>query len=331
MSFNKLDFDIYPVTTKKINTKFVKWFSDSFNHKGKILFPALPTIGKSTSFDDRFSVLSSPFHGRSVQIDFKKKQEQKSFFFAKGIGWTILNGGFYGWHKSLGNLGILTEKAAFQEFKMSKLLTKHGLDVIQPIAVLESKPPMIFKSKFANDNIVIDLDQSDAKPSIFLYSSTNEFRVCDLYLMDDNDRIKAFKNTYRILGCNKNNFIKLFSQKLARNVAKLHNLNGHNYASSPHNIFLDGTLVDFEYYHLPSLPAIDGALKKNHHIWKEKEILGWIDTLVTVEKISNSTWKINNQESLQIFLDEYKNNSNKKLYGLTKLVENILHQKCKKF
>jgi len=123
--------------------------------------------------------------------------------------------------------------------------------------------------------------------------------------MDERARERSLARAYELRSVSKQDFVESFCKNLATKVGLLHSQGGHNYASSPHNIYVDGTLVDFEYCHLPDIPAIDPALQTEAAAWQQKEILGWIDTLATLQAIPGVQKTISQWEVMRLFLDVY--------------------------
>ena len=267
-----------------------------------------PCLADSISSDSfGWEAFTSPFHGRSIQLK-GPSFESNTNVFAKGVGWTLYPDGLFGWHPSLGNIGILTQKAALQECRIADALTNLGIDTINPIAVLGIQPP-IFRSEGnprQTEDMILDLDQTPAMPSVFLYAAPHPYRLCDLYLMEDTEREYALGQAYDLMQVPRQSFIEHFCMKLARSVGKLHSVGGHNYASSTHNIFLEGTLVDFEYCHLPELPAIESVLQSDTEVWQQKEILGWLDTLSVLLSLPGLARTIHSRELILLFLTEYR-------------------------
>lgn len=267
-------------------------------------FPCAKPLRNYDYGESDWRTSSSPFHGRSVRIDHDLIKSGQ-YYFAKGIGWTTC-GGVLGWNPSVGNIGILTQKAATQEFKVANVLASHDLDVITPLAILSLDVP-VYRNQTDyrfQEASVLDLDQSPARPSIFVYSSPHPDRVCDLFLMDNKKRTSSLEEAYALMGCTHECYMMTFTKNLAKNVGHLHALGGHNYASSTHNIFVNGTLVDFEYCFLPAHGAIDPALSQDTLAWQHKEILGWIETLSTLNALSG----VAGQHSvmlIQTFLEDY--------------------------
>lgn len=292
----------------KSSEEFIAAFSDAFGSPldvGQSLpFPCAKPLRNHARITSDWRTWSSPFHGRSIRIDHDRIKSGK-YYFAKGIGWTAC-GGVMGWNRSVGNIGILTNKAAKQEFKIADFLASLDIDVITPLAILDLEVPIYqdLANNSYQETLVTDLDQSPAVPSIFVYSSPHPDRVCDLFLMKNDDRASSLEKAYALMGCTHDNFMAIFASNLAKNVGRLHALGGHNYASSTHNIFVDGTLVDFEYCFLPTHGAIDPTLSKDTLVWQHKEILGWIETLSTLNALPD----VESQHSvrlIQTFIEDY--------------------------
>lgn len=293
---------------QKSSEEFIEAFSEVYGSSldlGQSLpFPCAKPLRDHACVTSDWRTWSSPFHGRSIRIDHDHIKSGR-YYFAKGIGWTVC-GGVMGWNRSVGNIGILTDKAATQEFKIADFLASLDLNVITPLAILDLEVP-VYQDQTDNSlqkTIVLDLDQSPAAPAIFVYSSSHPDRVCDLFLMTNDDRASSLEEAYASMGCTHDNYMAIFTKNLAKNVGRLHALGGHNYASSTHNIFVDGTLVDFEYCFLPTHGAIDPALSQDTLVWQHKEILGWIETLSTLNALPD----VNSQHSvklIQIFIEDY--------------------------
>ena len=115
----------------------------------------------------------------------------------------------------------------------------------------------------------------------------------------------SLEEAYALMGCGHENYMTTFTRNLAKNTGRLHALGGHNYASSTHNIFVDGTLVDFEYCFLPTHGAIDPALSKDTLVWQHKEVLGWIETLTTLNALPGVASQ-HPIELVQLFIGDYR-------------------------
>lgn len=199
--------------------------------------------------------------------------------FAKGLGWT--NGLAAGWSGELGNLGIFPLASAKHERDAACALHKIGLRTITPLAIWEYEELLDpYGPAPIQASAVIGLDGKPARPALFVYSCSFPYRVCDLSLMNDTERRETLGQAFAATrSSTASDYLFAMATLLGTDLGRLHSAGGHNYAASPHNLFLDGTQVDFEYCFLPGLPTSEAALNERPASWQDKEFLGWYDTL----------------------------------------------------
>lgn len=216
------------------------------------------TIGKFNS------ALTGSIHGRTCYLGFE--HEEGRHYFAKGIGWTWSNG----WSPSDGSYGIFPLWGAERERDFSFQFMEFGIDTARPEAIfLHGSIPDATNSNTHCADMISDLDGTPAKPCMYVYSSSSRWRIADLAFLSDSERDKIWNNKN-----DKNGWLRFLLLKLAESCRLLHRHGGHDYSLSPHNSFIDGKRIDFEYAVLPEFPHKEKSLNLNSETWKEKELDG---------------------------------------------------------
>jgi hypothetical protein len=234
---------------------------------------------------DNFSVYTAAHHGRSVFLSEIDDGGKKLQLFAKGCGWT--NGVLPGWSSELGNLGLFNGKTALREVRIAQQLHGLGLRVIEPIAVWNYDwIPEAGTGRKISPTEILDLRGSPSEPALFIYAAQQRYRVCEVAMLSEEHRKGVMVELLASMKVESpEEFVLSFAKSLGTSVGLLHAAGGHNYAASPHNIFLDGTLLDFEYLFLPGNHTDDSNINERPSAWMDKEILGWWETL---KVLSNS-------------------------------------------
>lgn len=249
--------------------------------------------------------LTNCHHGRSACLGRSFGQGGACWLFAKGLGWTN-SPGPNGWHPALGNLGILSLKSAVHERNAAHQLMKQGLSVIRPLRIWET--PVVFADipGLGTATEVPDLDGAPARPSTFAYVCDCGYRICDLYHLEDYDKRAVLEEARLTFNATSmTDLVLAFAAKAGRGCGLLHSAGGHNFAMSPHNVFIDGTLVDFEYCYLPGIETVDANLNKNPEVWQAKELNGWHETLAALRYVCGVEKEISQGRLVRAFLDFY--------------------------
>jgi hypothetical protein len=212
-------------------------------------------------------VESSSIHGRSCYLGM---DNQNNHYFAKGTGWNHV----FGWQPSFGSLGILPLWAGTRERDISLALGKTSIKVVSPISILKHNKIPKFGStnieySFIDAKSVLDLDGSPANPCVYIYSSKSRWRLADIFFFNEQERKAILFNDITPLDW----FVQLI-KSITLSTATLHNLGGYDYFLSNHNVFIDGTRLDFEYVVLGSHPHPNKILNENIDMWRQKEIYG---------------------------------------------------------
>lgn len=252
--------------------------------------------------DDLF-VHAAAHHGRSVFLWETDGEEKKRQLFAKGCGWT--NGVLPGWSPELGNLGIFNGKTALREVRVAQQLDALGLRVIEPIAVWNYDwIPEAGTGREIPPSEILDLRGNPSEPALFVYASQQRYRVCELAMLSEEPRKGVIAELLASMEAQSpEEFLLAFAESLGTSVGLLHAAGGHNYAASPHNVFLDGTLLDFEYLFLPSEVTEDSNINARPESWMDKELLGWWETLRVLQLSLRSDLEIST--ILRVFFQEY--------------------------
>jgi hypothetical protein len=212
-------------------------------------------------------VEGAAIHGRSCYLGM---DNQKNHYFAKGTGWNHV----FGWKPSFGSLGILPLWAAKRERDISLALQDTSIEVVTPISILQHKKIPEFGStdiacNFIDADSISDLDGSPANPCVYIYSSKSRWRLADIFFFNEQERNEIlFKDTTPL-----DWFVQLI-KSITASTATLHNLGGYDYSLSTHNVFIDGTRLDFEYVVLGTHPHPNKILNENTDMWRQKEIYG---------------------------------------------------------
>ena len=207
-------------------------------------------------------LIGSSSHGRSCYLG----KADESHFFAKGVGWIFADG----WAERFGSRGILPLWAASRERDLAKEMLNIGIPSVKPeCIVLHKTIPLINTNgqQFIDAKEVIDLDGTKAHPSIYIYSSNQRWRLADLYYMTNQERNSLLftSETPRL-------WLMNLAAKLSTYSGILHKNNGHDYSLSAHNVFIDGTRLDFEYAVVHNHKHPVDALNKDLTVWKQKEL-----------------------------------------------------------
>jgi len=238
---------------------------------------------------------SNSIHCRSCYLGFYNGRH----YFAKGTGWIHSNG----WEPEHGNAGILTKRAADWEVKILTLIRTTKIKIVRPELVrtfLEIPKTIASSLRLANE--VMDLDGTPANPSMYVYSSIARWRLADLFFIPKAKLVKSiFKNI------SPEEWLKNILQSLGKSCAILHFNGGHDYSLSTHNVFTDGTRVDFEHVFYKGLKHHIEVFNNDIETWQKKEIDGlrniaWemadlIDSRCSPQAIT-SYWKIEYEKTL---------------------------------
>ena len=102
---------------------------------------------------------------------------------------------------------------------------------------------------------------------LYIYSSNQRWRLADLYYMTNQERNSLLftSETPRL-------WLMNLAAKLSTYSGILHKNNGHDYSLSAHNVFIDGTRLDFEYAVVHNHKHPVDALNKDLTVWKQKEL-----------------------------------------------------------
>jgi len=223
--------------------------------------------------------------------------------FAKGCGWT--NGVLPGWSSELGNLGIFNGKTALREVRIAQQLHTFGLRAIKPIAVWKYEwIPEAGTGRKIPLSEILDLHGKPSEPALFVYASQQRYRVCELSMLSENHRRDVIVELLANMEVQSaEEYALAFAERLGTSVGLLHAAGGHNYAASPHNVFLDGTLLDFEFLFLPGEVTEDSNINARPESWMDKELLGWWETLRVLQLSLRSDLEIS--AILLAFFQEY--------------------------
>jgi len=206
------------------------------------------------------SVEGSSIHGRSCYLG---QCPMGRHYFAKGIGWVYSPG----WEPDQGSFGIVPLWTAERERDYSLRLGEIGIKSVRPEAIIAHQiVPDTNGSPARKPEEVPDLDGKPAMPCMYVYSTTSRWRLADLYYLTDLQRREIWGE-----GPSRNMWLKSLLSALGHSSRLLHIAGGHDYSLSPHNVFCDGTRVDFEYSYLPDMPHPNNALNKDCEVWQDKE------------------------------------------------------------
>ena len=223
---------------------------------------AVPSIFDSDNAVALRSATTGTIHGRSCYLGFDKIE--KRHYFTKGVGWIWSTG----WQPQDGSYGVLPLWAAERERDLSWEFAKLGIDVVRPEAIfLHGFIPDAQGNKAHSAETILDLDGTPAKPCMYIYSSSTRWRIADLAFLTKKER-----NT--VLPKDKPQWLFSLLTKLGRSCRTLHRHGGYDYSLSPHNSFIDGTRLDFEYAVLPSYPHKNKMLNEKAETWQGKELNG---------------------------------------------------------
>lgn len=235
--------------------------------------PALWGAATGTFKPDRASLKSfvrhtSPFvqatgssiHGRSCYLG---QCSSGRFLFAKGVGWVHSAG----WQPDHGNSGIVPHWAAEHERDFTLRFTELGVATVRPEAIIAHQTiPDANGGSPRKPEEVPDLDGKPAMPCMYVYSSTSRWRLADLYYLTECQRRHLLGN-----GRERREWLRHLLMTIGQSSRLLHQVGGNDYSLSPHNVFCDGTRVDFEYSYLPEMPHPNPALNTDASVWQAKE------------------------------------------------------------
>jgi hypothetical protein len=220
-----------------------------------------------SSLKEYSCVQSMSHHGRSYYLG----NAESWHYFSKGGGWTLGSG----WSPEHGNTGILPLWAALRERDISLKLNSLGIAVSLPVAIWELSSIVGPDNNLVPSSQVIDLDGTPARPCVFVYQSQQRWRLADLPYVQPTFKVQL-----------KNNFWKIIN-RLKDSVKKLHDNGGHDYSISLHNVWVDGSRVDFEYVYLPNQPHPVMALNANINQWQSKEKQSLYELIYQLAELCN--------------------------------------------
>ena len=266
-------------------------------------FPLPFFVNPASTKWDNLAVHAAAHHGRSVFLWESEGEEKRRQLFAKGCGWT--NGILSGWSSELGNLGIFNGKTALREVRVAQQLYALRLRVIEPIAVWNYDwIPEAGTGREIAPSEILDLRGNPSNPSLFVYASQQRYRVCELAMLSEEHRRGVMVELLSSMKVSSpEEFVLAFAARLGTSVGLLHAAGGHNYTASPHNVFLDGTLLDFEYLFLPGEMTEDSNINTRPESWMDKELLGWWETLRVLQLSLRTDLEIS--VILRVFFQEY--------------------------
>ena len=188
-------------------------------------------------------VVGSSIHGRSCYLG---QGTSGRHYFAKGVGWIYSAG----WQPSQGSFGIVPRCVAEHERDFTLRFAELGAATVRPEAIIAHQTiPDANGGLPRKPEEVPDLDGRPAMPCMYVYSSAARWRLADLYYLAENQRRQLLGNDRQ-----KRRWLRRLLMTLGRSSQLLHHAGGHDYSLSPHNVFCDGTRVDFEYSYLPECP-----------------------------------------------------------------------------
>lgn len=197
-------------------------------------------------------VQSMGHHGRSAYLG---RGHDGAHYFAKGVGWCLGSG----WMPEHGNTGILALWAAKRERDVSLRLAALGLAVTSPVAIFSFEYIRGVNGQLVPAASVPDLDGQPAQPALYVYKSPVRWRLADLPMAPPAVRLQVREHFWKIL------------EILQRSVRLLHAAGGHDYSLSLHNVWADGSRVDFEYVYVPGMPHPVSPLNERVSAWQDKE------------------------------------------------------------
>ena len=250
----------------------------TFRHVGR---RPLRLIATSDGTDLQAEGMS--IHGRSCHLG---KGPDGRYYFAKGTGWIH----FPGWEPDHGSYGILPRRTAERERDLAIRLASLGTRVVRPEAIIAHlEIPDARGGPSRQPDEVIDLDGQPAWPCVYIYSSASRWRLADLTYLSKRQRRCIWRT-----GRHRRTRLKEVIEGLGRQSARLHAEGGHDYALSAHNVFCDGTRVDFEQACLPEMPHPDPVLNKTPEMWQGRELDG----------LRTLTWEIAELLRIDVSLSE---------------------------
>ena len=201
----------------------------------------------------------SSIHGRSCYLG---QCQSGRHYFAKGVGWIHSAG----WEPNHGSMGIVPQWAAERERDFALRFAKIGISAVCPEAIIahQTIPDANGGSPRRADE-VLDLDGIPALPCMYVYSAPSRWRLADLFYLAESERECVWGKGQE------EQWLKDLLSTLGRSSRILHAVGGHDYSLSTHNVFCDGTRVDFEYSFLPEMPHRNDALNKDCEVWRDKE------------------------------------------------------------
>ncbi len=204
--------------------------------------------------------IGSSIHGRSCYLG---QCSLGRHYFAKGVGWVYSAG----WQPDHGSFGIVPRWAAERERDIALRFAELGIVTIRPEAIIAHQIiPDANGGLPRKPQEVPDLDGKPAMPCMYVYSTTSRWRLADLYYLTENQRQKLLGDDNE-----QRHWLQRLLTQLGQSSRLLHRAGGHDYSLSPHNVFCDGTRVDFEYSYLPEMPHPNPALNTDVLVWQDKE------------------------------------------------------------
>lgn len=236
---------------------------------------ALSDINEKVSFRDQLAcnapwrVSGGAIHRRSAYLG---NGWDRRHYFAKGIGCIDK----LGWSRDMGSTGILPKWAVIYERDMAIALNKIGIATVRPEAILLYKTIPSPDGTLMGAETIIDLDGTLAYPAQYIYSSSSRWRLADLFFMSECERQQLLGVREDMLA-----WMKTTCDLLIEETDLLHQAGGHDHSLSAHQVFLDGSRVDFEYVWLPEMnhPKNQDDFAKSVEDWQSKELDGLSEAL----------------------------------------------------
>ena len=247
--------------------------------------------------------LISPRHGRAVTM----KISDLSWINIKGIGWTFDGPYVYRSRKDdLMMYGLMDEDDAERETTVSKYLQSINPDAPKILGYKSFSSLENPETRFGNLISLKHTNGKDVKPCILYTLCKSPFRMADIAFFTDSEREEILSFYCSYFNCSKQDFIKTFAFRLAKQIGLFHAKGIINDSLYWDNITLCAEIVDYEWLTVPGMLLPNGQDAEFYipDERKEKEIIYAIEAILRMAALFHL--KTDFYEILSALIDGHK-------------------------
>lgn len=232
--------------------------------------------------------LISVRHGRAVSMEVS----ELNWINIKGVGWTFGGPHIFRSRKDQNMMfGLMDEKDASREKQVSDYLQKINPNAPKILGYKSFKDIQNAEERYGDILRIRHTCGEEVNPCILYTQTKSPFRMADIAFFTDEekDEILSFYCSY--FNCSADDFITVFSKKLAEQIGLYHKKNVINDSLYWDNITLCAEIVDYEWLTVPGMPLPNGQM--SDHIIpnerKEKEIVYAIEAILRMASLFHLT------------------------------------------